>query len=130
MDCNLPGSSVHGIFQTRTFWYWFPFPEPGIEPVSPSWQADSLQLSHQEILKVKVLVSQSCVTLYDPVDYNRPGFSVHGILQAGILEWITIFFSRGSSQARDRTQVSCIADEFFTTEPQETLQVHKFCTGS
>ena len=48
MDCNLPGSSVHGIFQTRTFWYWFPFREPGIEPVSPSWQADSLTLSHLE----------------------------------------------------------------------------------
>ena len=82
MDCNLPGSSVHGIFQTRTFWYWFPFREPGIEPVSPSWQADSLPLSHQDLLKVQALVSQSYVTLCDPMGYNLPGFSVHGILQA------------------------------------------------
>ena len=68
------------------------------------------------------------------MDFNLPGFSVHGILQARILEWIAISFSRESSQARERTQVSCIADGFFTTEPpgkpQETLQVHKFCTGS
>ena len=44
-------------------------------------------------------------------------WSVHGILQARILEWVAIPFSRGSSQPRDRTQVSHIAGRFFTTEP-------------
>ena len=45
---------------------------------------------------------------------SLPGSSVHGILQARILEWITIPFSRGSSWLRDRTQVFCIAGKFFT----------------
>ena len=47
--------------------------------------------------KVKVLVAQSCPTLCDPMDCNPPGFSVHGNLQARILEWVAIPFSRGSS---------------------------------
>ena len=42
-------------------------------------------------------VAQSCLTLCDPVDYSPPGSSVHGILQASILEWVAISFSRGSS---------------------------------
>ena len=57
-----------------------------------------------------VKVAQSCPTLCDPMDY-----SVHGILQARILEWVPFPFSRGSSQPRDRTQVSCIAGRFFTS---------------
>ena len=56
--------------------------------------------------KVKALVAQLCLTLCDLVDCNPPGSSVHGILQAKILEWVTISFSRGSSQPRDRTRVS------------------------
>ena len=58
-------------------------------------------------------VTQSCLTLCDPMDCSPPG-SVHGILQARILEWVAISFSRGSSQPRDRTQVSRIAGRFFT----------------
>ena len=50
-------------------------------------------------------VTQSCLTLCDPVDCSPPGSSVHGILQARILEWGAIAFSRGSSRPRDRTQV-------------------------
>ena len=53
-----------------------------------------------------VLATQSCLTLCDPVDCSPPGSSVHGILQARILEWVAISFSRGSSRPRDRTQVS------------------------
>ena len=60
-----------------------------------------------------VLVFQSCLTLCDPVDYSLPGSSVHGILQARILEWVAISFSRGSSQPRNQTQVSCIVGRFF-----------------
>ena len=53
-------------------------------------------------------VVQSCPTLCDPVDCSPPGFSVHGIPQARILEWVATSFSRGSSPPRDRTCVSCI----------------------
>ena len=65
-------------------------------------------------MKMKMLVAQSCPTLCDPVDCNLPGSSVRGILQARMLEWVAIPFSRGSSQARDPTWVSCMAGEFFT----------------
>ena len=59
---------------------------------------------------VKVKVAQSCLTLCNPVDYT-----VHGILQARIQEWVAFPFSRGSSQPRNRTQVSRIAGGFFTS---------------
>ena len=59
-------------------------------------------------------VGQSCPTLCDPMDCSLPGSSSHGILQARILEWVAIPFSRGSSQPRDQTQVSCIAGRCFT----------------
>ena len=62
-----------------------------------------------------VLVTQSRPALCNPMDCSPPGFSVHGILQARILEWIAIPFSRGTSQPRDQTLVSCIAGRFFTT---------------
>ena len=65
-------------------------------------------------LCVKVKVTQSCLTLCDPMDCSTPGSSVHVILQARILEWVAILFSRGSSQPRNRTPVSCIAGRFFT----------------
>ena len=60
--------------------------------------------------KVKAKVAQSCLTLCGPMVYT-----VHGILQARIVEWVAFPFSRGSSQPRDRTQVSHIADGFFTS---------------
>ena len=58
----------------------------------------------------EVKVIQACPTLCDPMDYT-----VHEILQSRILEWIAFLFSRGSSQPRDQTQVSCIAGGFFTS---------------
>ena len=54
------------------------------------------------------LVVQSCPTICCPMDCSPPGFSVHGILQARMLEWVAISYSRGSSQPRDRTYLSCI----------------------
>ena len=62
--------------------------------------------------KQKVKVTQSCLTLCDPMDYT-----VHGILQARILEWVAVAvpFSRGFSQPRDWTQVSRIAGTFFAS---------------
>ena len=59
-------------------------------------------------------VTQLCLSLCDPVDCSLPGSSIHGILQARTLEWVAISFSRGSSQPRDRTCVSCIAGRRFT----------------
>ena len=55
---------------------------------------------------------QSCLTLGSPMDCTLPGSSVHGILQARILEWVAMPFSRGASQTRDHTQVSHIAGRF------------------
>ena len=52
-----------------------------------------------------VCVTQSCPTLCDSMDCSPPGFSVRGISQARMLEWVTISFSRESSRCRDRTQV-------------------------
>ena len=64
---------------------------------------------------VLCVVAQSCLTLCNTEDCSPPGSSVHGILQAGILVWVAIIsFSRGSSQPRDRAQVSRIAGGFFT----------------
>ena len=65
----------------------------------------------------EVKVAQSCLILCDPLYHNLPGSSVHGILQARILEWVAISFSRGSSQPRDQTQVSHIAGGFFIIWP-------------
>ena len=59
---------------------------------------------------MKVKVTQSCPTLFDPIDYT-----VHGILQARILERVAFPLSRGSSQARDQTQVPHIVGRFFTS---------------
>ena len=62
-------------------------------------------------------IAQSCPTLWEPMDYSLPGSSAPGILQARILEWIAMPFSRRSSQPRDQTWVSCIAGGFFTKPP-------------
>ena len=61
-------------------------------------------------MKSEVKVAQLCPTLCEPTDYT-----VCGILQARILEWVAFPFSRGSLQPRDRTGVSCIAGGFFTS---------------
>ena len=59
-------------------------------------------------------VAQSCLTLCDPMDCSPPGSSVHEIFQARVLEWVAISLSRGSSQPRDWTQVSCTVGRCFT----------------
>ena len=65
-------------------------------------------------VQILLLVTQSCLTLCDPLDCGLPGSFVHGILQVRILEGVVIPFSRGSSKPRDRTQASYIAGRFFT----------------
>ena len=67
---------------------------------------------------------QSCLTLCDPMDCSLPGSSVHGILQARVLEWVAVPSSKGSSR-RDGTQVSCTTGGFLTTEPPGDLYIPK-----
>ena len=63
------------------------------------------------------LFAQSSLTHCNSMDCSPPGSSVHGISQARILEWVAISFSKGSSQPRGQTCISCLAYRFFTTEP-------------
>ena len=67
-----------------------------------------LQTENKGTMKYHVcLVAQPCLTLRDPMDCSQPGSSVQGILQARMLEWAAIPFSRGSSRSRDQAQASC-----------------------
>ena len=91
-------------------------PPPGPGEHSPSCpQVQFLHINQHTFLillilkKMKVKVAQLCLTLCDPMDCI-----VHGILQPQILEWVAFPFSRGSSQPKDRTGVSCTAGRFFT----------------
>ena len=82
VDCSPPGSSVHGILQARILeWVAISF-----EPRSPILQADALTSSVQFSS-----VTQLCPTLCNPTDCNLAGSSIHGIFQAGVLEWLAIF---------------------------------------
>ena len=65
-------------------------------------------------IKSGAVVAQSCLTLHYPMDCSLPDSSIHGILQARILAWVAIPFSRGSSQPKDQIRVSHIAGKFFT----------------
>ena len=65
---------------------------------------------YSSVFLVEMKVAQLCPVLCDPVDYT-----VRGILQTRILEWVAFPFSRGSSHPRFRTQISCIASGFFTS---------------
>ena len=84
--------TVYGILQARIM----------------EWGAFAFSNLYDSYLKVKV--TQSCLTLCDPMDYT-----VYRILQDRILEWVAVSFSRGSSEPRDRTQVSHVAGGFFTS---------------
>ena len=78
---------------------------------------------------VNVSESVSCLVMPNSATpwtvCSPPGFSVHGILQARILEWVAIPFSKGFSQPRDQTQVSCIAADSLPSEPPICLA---FCS--
>ena len=82
------------------------------------WLTFQYNRSEHSIVKqlCECSVAQSCPILCNPMDYSPPGFSVHGIFQARVLEWIAISYSRGSSRPRDRTHVSwlsCSGRQFF-----------------
>ena len=65
-------------------------------------------------MKSESKVTQLCLTFCNSMDCSLPGSSIHGIFQAGVLEWVAISFSRGSAWPRDLTGVSRIADRLFT----------------
>ena len=94
------------IFQSRH--------SPGDAEVGGVKLRDRPKVSEAVLREVSLLVAQSCLTLCNPMDCSSPSSSVHGNLQARILEWVAIPFSRGSSQPRDWTQVSSNAGRFFT----------------
>ena len=79
------------------------------------------------ILFVYMLVAQLCLTLCDPKDCSPPGSSVHGILQARMLEWVAIPFSRASSWPRDQTCISSMAGRFLTVwDTREALYLFTY----
>ena len=92
---------------TLKFYFWRSILEHNFKWVQGIRLVYSLKVKESE-------VAQSCLTLCDPMDGSLPGSAIHGIFQARILEWAAISFSRRSSQPRDRTRVSCIADRCFT----------------
>ena len=95
-------------------------------PPKISSKLASSHVLHDQIYvwKESVLVTQSCLTLSDPMDCSRQApLSVHGILQARILEWVAIPSSRGPSWIGNRTWVSCTADGFFTVWATREAQV-------
>jgi len=69
-------------------------------------------------------VARWFLTLCDRMDYSLPGFSVHGIFQGRILEWVAISFSRGSSWPTDLTQVSHIAGRCFILWPTREAPIY------
>ena len=139
MDCSTPGFPVHHqileFAQTHVHWI-----SDDIQPSHPlsslslpafnlsqhqglfEWVSSShqvaivleLQLQHQPFQWIKCEVAQLCPILCDPVDCSLPGSFIHGIFQARVLERVAISFSRGSSQPRNRTWVSCTAGRHFT----------------
>ena len=113
--CQAPPSMG---FPRQEYWSGLPFPSPGDLPDScitgGCFRAESPGTFQQFIFNTKVSVAQSHPTLCNAVDCSPPGSSVHGILQARILEWVALSFSRESSRPRGPTRVSSLAGRFFT----------------
>ena len=143
VDCSLPGFSIHGILQVRILeWVTISFSRGSSWPRDWTWVSciggrrfnlwatryllltktkiwnflsDLFNVEKRfKVESVKVLVTQSCPTCCDLMDYSALVSFVYGILQARILEWVAIPFSRASSWSKDRTQVFWIAGIFFT----------------
>ena len=138
MDCSPSGSSVHGILQARILeWEAIPFYRGSFRP--RNWTRVSCIAGRfftvwatKEALNIYMksesencsVVSDSSLPhgLYSGVYYTD--YTVHGILQVKILEWVAVPFSRGSSQPRDRTQVFLIAGTFFTSLATKEAQIY------
>ena len=142
MDGSLPGSSVHGISQAKILeWVAFFFSRGSSHPrdwicisclgrqILYCWATRESPMAPCVCVCVCVCISCSVVSdSCDPMDYSLPGSSVHGILQARILEWVATPFSRRSSWPRDWTQVPHTAGRFFTVwATSNPLTHHVLC---
>ena len=135
MDCSPPGF-FYGILQARILeWVAIHFSRGSSRPRDttlfsritdslPPEPPGKLQTTIQRIKSDTIQLAGAAVkslqwypTLCNPIDSSPPGFPIPGILQARILEWVAIPFSKGSSPFRDQTWVSCIAGRSFITEP-------------
>ena len=109
----MPDSLPHRLYPVRLLCSWgFPGNNTGVDSHSllqGTFRTQGLNPVSCVADRLFAVFTQSCLTLCDSMDYI-----VHRILQARILEWVANTFSRGSSQPRDQTQVSCIAGVFFT----------------
>ena len=127
MNRSTPGLPVcHQLLEfTQTHVHWVnDVIQPSHPLSSPSSPTINLSL-HQGLFKHNACVHakslQMCLTLYNPVDCRPPDSSVPGILQARILEWLAIPSSRGSSQPKDQTRISCIAGRLSSEPPGKCL---------
>ena len=90
-------------------------PRPGTTGTGPL--RPSQEENHGNLTAASCLVAQSCPTLCDPMDCSPPDSTVHGILEARILEWVAISCSRGSSDPGTEPRSPALAGGFFTTMP-------------
>ena len=129
MDCSPPDSTIHGIFQARILeWVAIFYSRGSSWPRDRTWVSCvgffTAEPSGKPIYKIYGIMQngklcvcakllQSCLTLCNPMDCSPPGSSVHGILQARILEWVAMPFSRESSQSQTEpaSLVSCIGGQ-------------------
>ena len=143
--CQAPPSMG---FSRQEYWRGLPFsspgdlPDPGIEPRSTCtagrlftvWatrEAHEGKSGQQLVCVLSILfykyfcccsVTESCLPLCDPMDCNSPGFSIHGILQARILEWVAISFFKGSSQPWDGTGSPTLQADALTSEIKNNIE--------
>ena len=124
MDCSQGFPVLHQLPEFAQVVHWVgDVIQPSHSLSSPSPLTFNLS-QHQGLFQWVSSLHQPCPTLCDPMDYSPPGSSVHGSLQARILECIAISFSRGSSWPRDLTQVSCIAGRHFSIWATREAQKH------
>ena len=110
---NTIASTPHSILIPAYFLnplYWVnPTIPSAVEPQITPYSLYSDDRLRRVSISICAKSLQSCLTICDPMDCSPPGSSVHGVLQARILEWISISFSRGSSQPGDQTHVSHVS---------------------
>ena len=128
LDCSPPGSSIHGILQTRTIkWVAISYSNTGF-PGGSEVKASASNVGdlgsipglgrspgEGNVYYMCVLVTQLCPTLSDPMDCSPPGYSVYGIFQARTLEWVAMPSSRRSPQTRDQTSI--LQEDSLLSEP-------------
>ena len=131
MDGSPPRSPIPGILQART-WSGLPFPSPMHESEKWKWSRSVVPYSSQPhgLQLTRLLRPWNFPGKSTGVGCHcllRTDYTVHGILQARMLEWVAFPYSRGSSQPRDQTQVSRIAGRFFTS--WATREAYPFSSG-